>query len=338
MKLVIDDKIPYIRGEAERLGEVVYLPAEDITPSAVRDADALIVRTRTLCNETLLSGSSVRFIATATIGYDHLDTAYLAQQGITWRNCPGCNAASVAQYVRSVLYLLAQDGLVNLSGATLGVVGVGHVGSKVANVGKELGCRVLLCDPPRKEKGEEGFVTLAQLAQEADIISFHTPLTKDGQHATFHLADTTFFRQLKRQPVIINSGRGEVIETEALLTALTQKQVSQAVIDVWEHEPDISLELLRHVYIGTPHIAGYSADGKACATQMALQATADFFAVPLTFSIAPPSLGIIPPADLTDCARSLLLYNPMSESEALKAAPTRFEYFRSHYPLRREQF
>lgn len=339
MKVIVDNKIPYIKGVIERIADkVVYLPGNAFTPQEVKDADALIVRTRTLCNRDLLEGSRVKFIATATIGFDHIDTAYCQEAGITWTNCPGCNASSVEQYVHSVLLLLKREKNLCLEGATIGVVGVGHVGSKVATMASKLGMRVLLNDPPRAEKGEEGFVDLQTIARECDVITFHTPLNREGIYRTFHLADEAFFNQLGRSPYIINSSRGEVVETQALLRALEKGQVKETVIDTWENEPDIDLTLLREAFIATPHIAGYSADGKANATRMSLEALCRFFGIEANFKIVPPSL----PEDMVwseDKETAYLqLYNPMRDSEWLKAEPEKFEWFRGNYPLRRELF
>ncbi len=342
MRIVIDDKIPFIRGEAERLGETIYLPGAAIKPEDVKDADVLIVRTRTRCDRNLLEGSRVQFIATATIGFDHLDTDFLDTAGIRWTNCPGCNATSVAQYVRNALLLLRKDGFIDLQRATVGIVGVGHVGTAVANALRPYGCRLLLCDPPRQERGENGFVSLAQIEAEADVITFHTPLTHYGTHATFHLADDAFFRRLQRRPVIINSGRGEVVETEALKQALASGSVRTAVVDTWENEPDIDCDLLRAVYLGTPHIAGYSADGKANGTRMSLEAVAKHFGLPLTFDIRPPQMPMgtaysaAALADTSADAPLLRLYDPRTDSEALRSRPEDFERLRGNYPLRRE--
>lgn len=339
MKVIVDNKIPYIKGVIERIADkVVYLPGNAFTPQEVKDADALIVRTRTLCNRDLLEGSRVKFIATATIGFDHIDTAYCQEAGITWTNCPGCNASSVEQYVHSVLLLLKREKNLCLEGATIGIVGVGHVGSKVATMASKLGMRVLLNDPPRAEKGEEGFVDLHTIARECDVITFHTPLNREGIYRTFHLADEAFFNQLGRSPYIINSSRGEVVETQALLRALEKGQVKETVIDTWENEPDIDLTLLREAFIATPHIAGYSADGKANATRMSLEALCRFFGIEANFKIVPSSL----PEDMIwseDKETAYLqLYNPMRDSEWLKAEPEKFEWFRGNYPLRRELF
>ena len=252
MKIVIDNKIPYIREAVTRIAsEVVYAEGIDFTPEMVKDADVLIVRTRTRCNRFLLEGSSVKFIATATIGFDHIDTEYCREAGISWSNAPGCNAASVAQYIESVLTLLKMARLEDLSQYTLGIVGVGNVGKKVAELGTQLGMKVLLNDPPRAdEEGSEGFVSLQEIAEQSDIITFHTPLIRGGKYNTFHLAAEEFFGMLKKQPVIINSGRGEVIKTEILKAAMDRHLVSEVILDVWENEPNIDLELLGRVVIG----------------------------------------------------------------------------------------
>lgn len=359
MHLVIDDKIPFIRSFAECLGETVYLPGAKISADDVCEADALIIRTRTRCDRALLEGSRVKFIATATIGFDHIDTTYLNEAGIAWTNCPGCNAPSVAQYVESCLLLLAQAGKLTLaSTTTLGIVGVGHVGACVAAMATRLGLRVLLCDPPRLAghggvatgspaaygtRDEDCRATLSDVCREADIITFHTPLTRSGQHPTFHLANAAFFASLCRRPVLINAARGEVVDTTALLTAIAARQVSDVVIDTWENEPHISPQLLEAAFIATPHIAGYSADGKATGTRMALTAVAHHFHLPADFSaVQPPAV----PADFrynpADTSPSLdprlALYDPRRDTAALRAHPADFERLRGDYPLRREHF
>ena len=367
MKIVVDDKIPYIRETLAKLAdEVVYLKGSEIGPEDVRDADALIVRTRTLCNEQLLKGSKVQFVATATIGYDHLDTTWLEQNGITWTNCPGCNSGSVAQYIESALASLnpskrrdlPTDSILPLPSErvgvrlTLGVVGCGHVGSKVCRVGERLGMRVLVNDPPLEASlnpserrdlptdsilhlpservGVRLFVPLETIAREADIITFHVPL----DDSTRYLADEAFFKRLKRKPVIINSSRGGVVNEQALLQAMDEGLVRQAVIDTWEHEPNISRVLLNKVYIGTPHIAGYSADGKVNADNMVVEALCRHFSLPLPEKIMPPKL----PADFSYTGNPLELYDVMEDSQKLKNHPEMFEELRGNYPVRREIF
>jgi erythronate-4-phosphate dehydrogenase len=323
MKVIVDNKIPYIKEAINRIAdEVVFLPGADFTKEAVKDADALIVRTRTRCNRELLEGTQVKFIATATIGYDHIDTEYCREAGITWTNCPGCNAGSVEQYVRSVLGLLQRKKGLDLKNATIGVVGVGHVGSRVARTAKLLGMRVLLNDPPRADKGETGFVDLATIARECDVITFHTPLIQEGIYRTYHLVDKDFLFSLKRAPYLINSSRGEVVDTASLLASLAAGKVKDVVIDTWENEPRISRDLLEAAFLATPHIAGYSADGKANATRMSLEALCRFFGMEVEFEITPPE----GPSD----------YDPTRDSEWLKADPEKFEWFRGNYPIRRE--
>ena len=323
MKVVIDHKIPYIKEAIEKIAdEVVYLPGNAFTPEAVKDADALIVRTRTRCNRELLEGSQVKFIATATIGYDHIDTAYCQEAGITWMNCPGCNAGSVEQYIFSTLCLLKEKKGLDLKKATLGIVGVGHVGGRVKRMAEALGMKILLNDPPRADRGEEGFVDLETILRESDVITFHTPLNREGKYATYHLVDEDLLFSLKRTPFIINASRGEVVDTASLLAALAAGKVRGAVIDTWEYEPCISRELLEVAFLATPHIAGYSADGKANATRMSLEALCKFFGIEADFKIVPPE----GPHD----------YDPTRDSEWLKAAPEKFEWFRGNYPIRRE--
>ncbi len=332
MKIIVDNKIPYIQEKLHLLAdEVVALNGAAISAADVRDADALIVRTRTRCDESLLKDSKVQFVATATIGFDHIDADYLKRAGIAWTSCPGCNAASVAQYVESSLLLLQQERGVSLPQSTIGIVGCGHVGSKVKTVAERLGMRILICDPLL---GNPDFVPLSVIEQDADIITFHVPLTREGNYATWHMADESFFHRLHKTPYIINTSRGEVVDNTALLTALLQGKVRDTVIDVWEGEPHLNEELLRCVFIGTPHIAGYSADGKANADNMVIDALCQHFGLPHPGKVQPPKL----PAGFQYTGNPLELYHPMRDSEALKANPTKFEDLRNHYPLRREYF
>lgn len=336
MKVIVDNKIPYIAGEIEKIADkVVYLPGDAFTKEEVKEADALVVRTRTHCNRDLLEGSQVKFIVTATIGFDHIDTEYCHEAGIAWTNCPGCNAGSVEQYIHSVLLLLKREKGLKLEEATLGIVGVGHVGSRVKRMAESLGMKVLLNDPPRADKGEKGFVDLRTIASESDVITFHTPLIKEGIYRTYHLVDKDFLFSLKRNPVIINSSRGEVVDTASLLIALSAGKVKDAVIDTWEYEPRISRELMEVAFLATPHIAGYSADGKANATRMSLEALARFFGVEADFCVMPPEYSGIQFSDDAEEAY-LQAYNPTRDSEWLKKCPEKFEWFRGSYPLRRE--
>ena len=323
---------------------MIYTPGIAISPDAIHDADALIIRTRTRCDETLLKGSKVSFIATATIGYDHLDIEYLKRAHITWTNCPGCNANSVGQYIHSCLLLLEKEKGYNLSKTTVGLVGVGHVGHAVIEAIRPLGVQILLNDPPQKEalrkagKPHEFFLKMEELQEKCDIISFHTPLITKGPYPTFHLANKTFFNALKKQPIIINTSRGAVVDNTDVLQALKDGIIRDAIIDTWENEPNINQELLNLIYIGTPHIAGYSADGKANATRMALTALCNHFHLPVTFQIRVPQLPEeeLPEPNLTETERALVLYNPHTDSLKLKSHPTMFEELRGNYPLRRE--
>ncbi|MCI6201602.1 MAG: 4-phosphoerythronate dehydrogenase [Paraprevotella sp.] len=337
-KIVIDDKIPYIKETISKLtNRAVYIPGNMIGNDDIRDADALIIRTRTHCDAQLLKGSNVKFVATATIGYDHIDTNFMEQAGIKWINCPGCNASSVAQYIDAVLTLIKTEKHIDIQKQTIGIVGCGHVGRKVVEVARRKGMNILICDPPRSDaEGEKGFVSMEQIAKEADIITFHVPLTKEGRYPTYHLANETLFDSLSKKPIIINSSRGAVVDNEALLYAINYNKVQDAVIDTWENEPNINKELLKRVWIGTPHIAGYSADGKTNADNMVISALCDFFSLPKQPAICPPE---IPNADLcpkNEDERTLFFYNPIPESNKLKLEPEKFEWFRNNYPLRRE--
>lgn len=348
MKIVCDDKIPYIEPCLRALtDDVVMKPGRDITADDVRDAHILIVRTRTRCDASLLSGSKVFLVATATIGYDHLDTRWLESHGIAWANCPGCNASSVGQYVNSSLLQLQRQRGVDLKSCTLGIVGVGHVGTAVlrsvteGKPGAPLGLRrILLCDPPRQQAGDaapEGYewCSMERIREEADIITLHTPLTREGDYATWHLLDEHFFDGLRGR-ILINAARGGVVNERALLRAMNDGAVSDVVLDTWENEPHVDEELLRRAFIATPHIAGYSADGKANATRMTLRHVCHFFFRPMDFDIQPPSLPVDfrPSEDAEE--RALQLYDPLTDTQRLKAQPEGFEQQRSAYPLRRE--
>ena len=348
MKIVVDDKIPYIQEKLAMLAdEVVALPGAAITADDVRDADALIVRTRTRCDEKLLKGSRVKLVATATIGFDHIDVDYMQRAGITWINCPGCNSGSVAQYVECALLLLEQEKGLRLQDMTIGIVGYGHVGSKVKAVAEQLGMRVLVCDPPLEQQTANPHhpspitqhpspcTSLDVIQREADIITFHVPLTHEGAYATFHMADDTFLHRLARVPYIVNTSRGEVVDNDALLAALEEGRVRDAILDVWEGEPQLNQRLLQRVFIGTPHIAGYSADGKVNADNMVIDALCRQFNLPHPGKIVPPHPRTSAPPKTPP--HPLSFYNPLKDSEMLKKEPSKFEFLRNNYPIRREQ-
>ena len=346
LKIVADDKIPYLKGVLEPYAKVTYLPGGDITHEAVKDADALITRTRTRCDASLLEGTSVKFIATATIGFDHIDREYCKKAGIQWTNAPGCNANSVHQYIASVLMHIAAKHHRNITQQTLGIVGVGNVGSKIASLGKTLGMQVLLNDPPRarKELNPE-FVSFAKIKQSSDIITFHVPLNKEGKDKTYHIADTEFFNSVSPQTLVINSSRGAVVDNQALKQALDEQKIAGAVLDVWENEPAIDRDLLDAVDIGTPHIAGYSRDGKANGTAMAIHAVSKFFNLGLDRwypEIEQPSNPVI---EIDATAKSyhrifeeaiLATYNVADDAKRLRNNPETFEKQRGDYPVRRE--
>lgn len=347
MKIVIDDKIPYIKGALEPYAEVIYLPGKSTTPEIVKDADAIVTRTRTKCNAQLLHGSTVKLIATATIGYDHIDTHYCESNGINWVNAPGCNSWSVAQYIMAALHTLADAKKLQLSELTIGVVGAGNVGSKVARLCNVVGMNVLVNDPPRERiEGSSGFVSLKEIQQKADIITFHTPLTRDGVDKTFHLANEEFIAECKDGFVLINSSRGEVMQTAAVKEALMRGKLSEAIIDCWEDEPNIDLELLRKAFIATPHIAGYSKDGKANGTAMSVQAISRQFNLGIDDwecdAIELPENTKIELNGLDKAKQDILkeailyTYPILEDSLRLKESPETFEKQRGDYPVRRE--
>jgi erythronate-4-phosphate dehydrogenase len=347
MKIIIDNKIPYIRGAFEGVAEVVYLPGSKTTPEVVKDANAIVTRTRTICNEKLLAGSSVKFIATATIGYDHIDTDYCDASDIKWTNAPGCNSKSVEQYIASTIMVLAERKNLQLKDLTIGVVGVGNVGSKVAKICNLFGMKVMLNDPPReRDEGPAAFVSLKQVMDEADIITLHVPLNMKGEDATFHLGSGEFFSGLKHKPILINSCRGEVVETLAVKAALKSNQISGFVCDCWENEPDIDLELLAMTEIATPHIAGYSKDGKATGTQMSVQAISQFFILGLEnwqpSGVEQPENAVfeLDGSGLTEqgiIAKAILhTYDIRNDDQDFRQNTSQFEQLRGDYPVRRE--
>jgi erythronate-4-phosphate dehydrogenase len=347
IKIIADNKIPFLQNILEPYAEVEYLPGADTGASQVKTADALITRTRTKCTENILQESKVKIITTATIGFDHIDTQYCAQNKIEWTNAPGCNSGSVKQYIASVLAILATKKQMPLANKTLGIIGVGNVGSKVKTVAEALGMRVLLNDPPRAEKeGKQDFTDLDILLSQSDIITFHVPLQRSGKYKTFHLGNDELFAKCKKEVIIINSSRGEVINNADLLDALKDNRINEAILDVWENEPDIDPELLKNVLIATPHIAGYSVDGKANGTAMSVQAISRFFNLPLK-QWYPENLPV-PENPLIEVDASnkslqeilagciLHTYNIMEDDGRLRENPSSFEQQRGSYPIRRE--
>lgn len=348
MKIAIDKHIPYIKGVLEPyVDEVIYLAGSEFTKESIADKDVLIVRTVTHFGEEILSSSKVKLICSATIGYDHIDTAYCEANNIVWKTAPGCNASSVEQYVTSSLMVMSEKLHKPLVNQTIGIVGVGNVGKKVAKACRLSGMRVLLNDPPRQMNNDVdemgAFVSLEQITQEADVITFHTPLTKEEPFKTHHLADASFFRHLARRPIIINAARGGVVDNVALINGIKNNVVSGAVIDCWENEPNINTDLLALCDIATPHIAGYSADGKWMASKMSIDYVLSFLKIngtPSYYPIPTPESVDINLAGLSDekqMAKAILsTYNPSSDDALLRNNPSDFSVLRSGYPLRRE--
>lgn len=330
MKIIIEKNIPFIKGMLDNVAEVSYLAPDEINAAAMRDADALVTRTRTRCDASLLDGSKCRFIATATIGTDHIDLDYCRSHGITVKNAPGCNAPAVAQYVFAVIAKLR--GLD--TGFTLGVVGAGHVGSIIVDWAKGMGIKTLVCDPPRADaEGKDGFTDIEEIARKCDVITFHTPMTRDGKYPTFHLLDRNLVDKMERKPLIINSARGPVTDTQALLYGLHSGKIGCAAIDCWENEPGISPELLDLAAVATPHIAGYSREGKIRATRMSLDSLTSYLGLPKVEMAEKVPEGAATGVTLASVASS---YNPLDDTEALKSSPESFEKLRNTYNYRDE--
>ncbi len=340
MKIVVDRHIPFVEGLLEPWFEVIY--AETIVAQAVKTACALLVRTRTRCNAALLDGSAVRFIATATIGTDHIDLDYCRRRGITVAAAAGCNARAVMQYVASALVHLARQQGWQPQEKTLGVIGAGHVGSLVAQLGEACGFRVVCCDPPRmRVDASLGYVSLNELLAQADIVAAHVPLNRGGIDRTLGMADASFFAAMKPGAVFINTSRGEIVDETALKGAIRDQKLSAAVLDVWAHEPAIDPELAGQVTFGTPHIAGYSVQGKANASALAVQALAREFDLPLT-NWYPP--GVPPqvadrPIDWPMLLQTIDAHCDIAAEDArLRGRPADFETLRNRYTYREEYF
>lgn len=347
IKIIADNKIPFLKGVLEPFASVIYMIGNEINRTSVKDADALIIRTRTLCNKDLLKGSNVRLIVSATIGYDHIDTEYCEQNGIQWTNAPGCNSGSVMQYVASALIRLSLKYKFKLKNKTLGVIGHGNVGSKVSRLAKGLGMNVLVNDPPLQRIADDAnLVSIEAIIRNSDIITFHVPLNKEGIDKTFHMVDNQFLGSLKPNAVLINTSRGEVVDTSALKDFLKKRHLAACVLDVWENEPDIDMELLDLADYATPHIAGYSADGKANGTSMSVRAVSRFFGFGLEnwFPGDVPSPQNIEP--LIDCKEKSIIetigqfiletYDIEKDDQRFRKDPILFEQQRGNYPLRRE--
>ncbi len=348
MKILVDENMPYARELFSRLGEVKAVPGRPIPVAELAGADALMVRSVTKVNESLLANQSIKFVGTATAGTDHVDQAWLAQAGIGFSAAPGCNAIAVVEYVfSSLLYLAERDGF-TLTDRTVGIVGVGNVGGRLQKRLEALGVRTLLCDPPRTDNGDEGdFRALDELVQEADILTFHTPLFKDGPYKSLHLADEALIRSLKPGAILINACRGPVVDNAALLKCLEAGQDLSVVLDVWEPEPDLNLALLEKVDIGTSHIAGYTLEGKARGTTQVFEAYSKFIGqaqqVALDTLLPPPEFGRITlhgKLDQPTLKRLVhLVYDVRRDDAPLRKVagiPGEFDKLRKNYLERRE--
>jgi len=349
IKIVADNKIPFLEGALEQVAKIEYLPGGAISREHLLDADGLITRTRTECNRDLLEGTSIRFIASATIGYDHIDRDYCRESGIVWTNAPGCNSSSVKQYIVSALLWLAVNRKMVLHGKTMGVVGVGNVGTKVAAAAKTLGMKVLLNDPPReRSEGSKAFVSLNEVMEQSDIISLHVPLNRGGLDDTWHLVNQEFIGHLKKGAILINSSRGSVVDESALMEGIRSGILSDTILDVFENEPVVNKDLIDMITLATPHIAGYSLDGKANGTRMSVEAVSRFFKLGLD-RWSPGSVPEPEPAELLVDASGnhpydllwelfSLTYDISSDDRRLRNDPVNFEELRGNYPFRREPY
>jgi erythronate-4-phosphate dehydrogenase len=347
MKIVADDKIPFLKGVLEPYADIVYLPGKEITRKTLMDSDALLIRTRTKCTEDLLKGTPVKYIGTATIGFDHIDIEYCRKKNIFWTNAPGCNSSSVQQYFAAALLKMASEFRFGLTGKTLGIVGVGNVGSKVEKFARIIGMNVLLNDPPRARiEGEKDFVSLGTILYESDIVTLHVPLNFVGEDCTYHLFNSRNFKKMKKNSWFINASRGEVVETTALKKALDSGKFGGAILDVWENEPDIDLELMSKTFLATPHIAGYSTDGKANGTSIVINSLCKHFNLPLKVwypgDIPGPEKPLITinckGMDDEDIMREAVsqTYNIDEDNIKLRFNPADFEKQRGDYHIRRE--
>lgn len=349
IKIIAEDKIPFLQGVFNSNVKIQFLPYSELTNEKIRDADALIVRTRVKCNAELLDNTNIKFIASPTIGIDHIDTVYCKENDITWVNAPGCNSSSVNQYVASALLTLAEKHEFNLKDKTIGIIGVGNVGGKVQRTAEILGMNVLLNDPPRERtEGKKNFCDIEKLISESDIISLHVPLIKDGRDKTYHFFNKELFNNFSNPKVLINTSRGEVINTLELKEAIKNKKVCNSVIDVWENEPNIDLELLEMSEFTTPHIAGYSTDGKANGTAICVNKINKYFNLGLKENWQPLKLpstlkGNEIKIDCKNKSEQKIIwqvvnktYSISKDSERLKTAPTFFESQRDNYRIRRE--
>ena len=355
MRLVADENIPLLDDFFAPFGDIVRLPGRAIDRAALIDADILLVRSVTPVTPALLRGTPVGFVGTCTIGTDHLDLPGLAAAGVSVASAPGCNARGVVEYVLSSLLTLAERTGESWRDRTVGILGIGEVGGRLASTLEALGVRCLRCDPPRAERGEAGLHTLDELIAGADVISCHVPLTRAGDHPTFHLFDQARLQALRPGAWLINSSRGPVLDNQALATALQKRPDLQVVLDVWEHEPEADPALARLCALVTPHIAGYSLDGKLRGTEQIYRALCEHLRQPpgislqalapaagrasVQFSADTPAEWILARAlrwvyDVRDDdARMRHMLETATSPAGIRAG---FDRLRKHYPLRRE--
>lgn len=348
IRLIVDKAIPYVENILPHYFEVLFLSAKEITHARIVQygAEGLIIRTVTRCDESLLSGTNIRFISTATAGTDHIDKAYCHRQGIVLSNAAGCNAPAVAQWLFAALAKRAIRLERPMQEETLGIVGVGHVGTAVAKEAALLGMKTLLCDPPLALRVfDKPFQSLKNLTEDCSILTFHVPLIKDGDYPTYHLMGDALLRWVGPNTALVNASRGAVADTSALLTACEQKQVGDLLIDCWEGEPLISRALLDKVVVATPHIAGYSAESKARSSKSVVTATAHFFGIEIAQDeldqITPPPLenNIIDASNFGDLTIEKTLLHTVSLDaieQSFRANPEQFESLRTSYSFHRE--
>jgi len=353
MKIVADSAIPYVEHLFSVLGKVVLCDGRQITSQVLSDADMLITRTVTTVNRHLLQGTRVRFVGSATSGIDHVDTQYLQERNIMFAHAPGCNAQSVAEYVLSSLCVLVGERPADLAGKTVGIIGCGHAGTALYNILQALGVRCLLNDPPLQQQGSTLPLLPLEQVLEADIISLHVPLTKQGDHATWHMLDKKRLAGLRKDVILINASRGGVINEAALIDFINDNPQCAVVLDVWENEPAINQDLLARVAIATPHIAGYSTDAKLRGTLTVFRAACSHFNQDPDESILPelpvPEFNRVVPGDnnnLLEAVQTAVLasYDVRADSGALRhmldispeLRATYFSGLRNSYPLRRE--
>ncbi len=350
MRVVMDENVDGGRQAFAGLGEIVTLPGREIDTEDASRADALIVRSLTRVDRALLGGSQVRFVGTATAGIDHVDTEWLKARGIPFAHAAGCNAAAVADWVLAVLAALHAKGRHAFGRGTVGVIGAGQVGTRVAQRLHALGYRVCLCDPPRAEaEGGDGFVDLAT-ALNSDVVTLHVPLTEGGRHPTRGLLDAEAVSRLPAGAVLLNAARGGLIDEAALHARLDDGPDLVAALDTWGQEPRVDTELLERVDLGTPHIAGYTLEGRLRGTAMVARAAAARFGVPLDWhwrTALPPAPTLdIEPADGPEGAVAAILraYDPRTDAARMRALldarpeqrPAAFDRIRRETPQRRE--